>query len=106
MLVVPCDVPAWAYCRFGHVSPGTEANQLVRSAYCFARNASTGTSESGKHFMISSGLARIGPGERVIQLHTRLNRAISVAPSRSHQASGRSVPCAICRAYDLMKPVI
>src|ERR1700712_4845871 len=47
MFVSPSEVAAWTKLRLGQVSPGTEQNQRVQTANCFARVEITGTCSGG-----------------------------------------------------------
>src|SRR4051812_8985433 len=66
MAVSPSEVAACANLRLGQVSPGTEECQFTSTAYSLASFESTGTSASGKHFMISAAPGSTGAGTRRI----------------------------------------
>ena len=46
-------MPAWRKKRFGHVGPGTEANQWSQTTKLRASEVMTGTRSGSKHCMIA-----------------------------------------------------
>src|SRR4051794_27650674 len=79
--VSPSEVAAWAKLRLGQVSPGTEECQLTSTANSLASRERTGTSASGKHFMISAALGKTGAGLCRIRAHA-VERSSAVRANR------------------------